>query len=69
MRRLGISERMMMKSVLKSQGMWCVLDSNWYGIEPRALDTVMKHWVMFVSYKSFGLVDRKGLEVNTCCRQ
>lgn len=68
LKKLGIGGRIMMKSVLKGQGIGCVLNSNWYGIDPSALNTVMNHWVKFVSYKRFGLVDRKGLEVNTCCR-
>jgi hypothetical protein len=69
LKKLGIGGRIMMKSVLKSQGMRCVLDSNWYGIDTNALNTVMNYWVTLVSYKRCGLVDRKGLEVNTCCRQ
>lgn len=69
LKKLGIDERIMLKSVLKSQGMRCILHSNWYGIDPSALNTVMNHWVTFVSYKRFRLVDRKGLGVNTFCRQ
>ena len=38
-------------------------------VRDSAPNKVMKHRVTFVSYKRFGLVDRKGLEVNTCCRQ
>ena len=58
-----------MKSVMKIQGVRCGLDSNWYGIEPSDLNTVMNYWVTFDSYKRFGLVDRKGLHVYTCYRQ
>jgi len=41
LKKPGIGGRIMMKSVLKGQGMRCVLDSNWYGIEPSALNTIM----------------------------
>lgn len=49
LKKLGIGGRIMMKSLFKSQGMSCVLDSNWYGIDPSALNTVRNHWVTFVS--------------------
>jgi hypothetical protein len=59
-KKLGIGGRIMMKSVLKGQGMWCVLNANWYVIDPSALNTVMNHWIRSLVTSALGLLIGRG---------